>query len=115
MIIEDLKAYGADVDTAVKRCAGMENLFLKLVKKIPDLKEFNKLEESINAGDLDSAFSYAHGLKGNVANLSLTPLEKPISEITELLRERKKIDYSSYVSEINDNLEKLKELLNKSE
>lgn len=111
MTIDDLKAYGADVDTAIKRCAGMESLYLNLVKKIPEMEEFEKLNQSVNAGNLEEAFSYAHGLKGNVANLSLTPLEKPISEITELLRERQAIDYSSYLEEINQCLQKLKEIL----
>ena len=114
MIIDELRAYGADVDTAIKRCANMESLFVKLVKKIPAMDEFDKLEQSINEGNLDEAFSYAHGLKGNVANLSLTPLEKPISEMTELLRERKEMDYSSYLSEIKENLQKLKDILSKA-
>lgn len=75
------------------------------------MDEFSKLEESILAGDLESAFSYAHGLKGNVANLSLTPLEKPLSEITELLRAKTQTDYSSYIHEINENLDKLKKIV----
>lgn len=111
MLIDDLKAYGADVDTALKRCANMESLFLKLVKKIPAMDEFQKLNDSIAAKDLDSAFEYAHGLKGPISNLALTPLEKPITEITELLRAREDIDYSDYLAEINENIEKLKNIL----
>ncbi len=111
MNIDDLRAYGADVDTAIKRCAGMENLYLTLVGKIPNMEEFDKLNEAINAGNLEEAFSYAHGLKGNVANLALTPLEKPISEITEHLRQHEDMDYSPYLADINDNLQKLKDLV----
>ena len=52
------------------------------------------LEQQIGEGNLNAAFETAHALKGMYANLSLTPLTKPVSEITELLRSRTKTDYA---------------------
>ena len=54
----------------------------------------------MEAKDLDKAFEVAHALKGIYGNLSLTPLTKPVSEITELLRSRTDTDYSALMNEI---------------
>lgn len=98
--VDDLKNFGCDTETGIKRCASKESLYLKLIAKIPNNEGFIKLKEAILNKDLDIAFDAAHGLKGIITNLSITPLEKPIIEITELLRERKDIDYTSYIEEI---------------
>ena len=68
-----------------------------------------ELKESIDAGDLDAAFEAAHALKGVTGNLGLTPIRKPVLEITELLRARTEMDYSELVEEI----EKQKDILTK--
>ena len=110
LTIESLKEYGADVETGIKRCR-KEALYLKLVGKVPSNDNFDLLKESLDQNNLDAAFEYAHGLKGVVTNLSLTPLEEPICEITELLRAREDIDYSDHMKEIYSALDKLKALL----
>ncbi len=111
MVIDELKEYGVDTETALNRCVNNEGLFLKLINKVPEMTEFDKLKESIEAKDLDSAFSYAHAIKGNVSNLEITPIKEPISEMTELLRERKDIDYSEYLTKMDEGLEGLKKVL----
>ena len=111
MIIDDLKEYGVDTETALNRCVNNEGLFLKLINKIPEMEEFDKLKESIEAKDLDSAFSYAHAIKGNVANLEITPIKEPVSEMTELLRNKSDVDYSEYIAKMDEGLEGLKKIL----
>lgn len=101
MVIDELRDFGVDMDTAMQRCVNNEALFIKLAKKIPDMKQFDELKEALNNKDLDKAFELAHALKGIIANLAITPLEKPVAEMTELLRERKDIDYSEYVQEMD--------------
>ena len=49
----------------------------------------------------------AHALKGLYANLSLTPLTKPVSELTELLRNRTDTDHSALLAEAKAQFEKL--------
>ena len=110
-MIEELKAYGVDTEQALKRCVNNEALFIKLIKKIPEMDEFDKLKESINNKDLDAAFSYAHAIKGNVSNLEVTPIKEPISEMTELLRARQDIDYTPYIQKMDEGMEGLKKVL----
>lgn len=107
MTVEDLRIYGADVETGLQRCMNNESFYIRLVNMIPKDTNFVKLYDSIDAGDLDAAFEAAHAIKGSCGNLSLTPLYDPVSRITELLRGRTDTDYSALVSEIKaayDNL-----------
>ena len=84
--VEALKTFGANVEEGIARCAGSEALYLRLVDSIFAEKSFDGLKEAILQKDYKTAFEYAHGLKGVLGNLSLTPLYEPVSEITELLR-----------------------------
>lgn len=107
--IESLREFGADVDTGVKRCAGKEDFYLMLVGTV-DNKGFLELKEAINAKDYDKAFECAHGLKGALSNLALTPLSEPISEMTELLRAKEEVDYSTYLEKLEAEYEKFMEM-----
>lgn len=113
MIIDELKEYGVDMDVAMNRCVNNEALYINLAKKIPETKEFDELKQSIKDKDLDKAFSLAHALKGIVANLAITPLEEPIAEMTELLRDRKDIDYSDYINRMDAAYNSFCEILSK--
>lgn len=101
--IENLKKYGANVDEALQRCVGNEALYLKLVDCFLSQNAFPDLKDALAKGDLEAAFHVAHSLKGVVGNLSLTPLYDVIYNMTELLRNRQKIDYQPYI----DKYEKL--------
>lgn len=99
LTIEKLREYGADVDEGLARCMNMEAFYIGLVGKALADNRLPLLKQQIGEGDLDAAFETAHALKGMYANLSLTPLTKPVSEITELLRSRTKTDYSPLLTE----------------
>ena len=94
LTIEKLREYGADVDEGLARCMNMEDFYIGLVEKALADNRLPLLEQQIGEGDLDAAFETAHALKGMYANLSLSPLTQPVSEITELLRSRTKTDYA---------------------
>ena len=102
MNIEDLAAYGANVEEGVSRCVGNEGLYLRLVESVKDDAHFAALETAIAEGRLDDAFEEAHGLKGSLGNLSLTPLYEPMVEITELLRARTETDYAPLLAKISE-------------
>ena len=61
-----------DLDGALKRINGKEKLLLKLVnlflKSMPD--EIEKLNQAIQAGDLDAVRLHAHTIKGAAGSLS---------------------------------------------
>ena len=88
LTIDKLREFGADVDEGLARCMNNEDFYLMLVGKAIDDKRLSLLEQQLARKDLDAAFETAHALKGMYANLSLTPLTKPVSEMTELLRSR---------------------------
>ena len=107
LTIELLKEFGADIESGMARCVNSESLYLRLVKMVPNNDGFNKLYSSIKDNNLDSAFEAAHGLKGITSNLALTPLLIPISEITDLLRNKVNMDYSKLINKIEEERVKL--------
>ena len=102
LTIEQLKQFGANTDEGIARCAGMEALYLRLVKMIPAEKSFEILKTALEANDLDEAFTAAHTLKGVLGNLSLTPMYDICADMTEKLRQRTAMDYSSQLNELLD-------------
>ena len=89
--LEKLSAYGADVKEGVARCMGMEDFYLELVEMMFEDENFAALEKAVAEGDAARAFDAAHSLKGSLSNLELIPLAKPVSEITEKLRNAKEM------------------------
>ena len=111
LTIDKLKEYGADTITGMSRCVNNEALYLRLVGMVPKNEGFKNLYDSINSGNLNDAFLAAHGLKGIVSNLSLTPLSILIEEITEPLRNNVDMDYSLLINKIEEERSKLESLL----
>ena len=111
LTIDALKQYGANTEEGLGRCFGNEALYLKLVGTIPGEARFDQLKEAAAGGDLAAAFEAAHALKGVLGNLSLDPRYRPVCEITELLREKKEVDYAPYLEEILSKRDELAALL----
>ena len=101
MTVDELKKLGADTEEGIKRCAGNEVFYLKLVPMALDESKYSDLKKQIGEKDLEAAFETAHALKGVLANLSLTPLCNIINEITELLRARQDTDYVPYLEKLD--------------
>lgn len=111
LTIEALKQLGCNTDDGLTRCMGNEAFYFKLIGRVVDDKNFQALEDAVAAKDLDAAFDAAHSLKGVLGNLALTPIYEPVYEITELLRERKAIDYSEYLKTISEKRSELSALI----
>ena len=108
--IDNLAELGANVGEGVARCMGKEDFYLKLGNMVVADDGYDRLKAAIEAHDLEEGFERAHALKGAVSNVSLTPLLEPISEMTELLRDRSDIDYSDLVNKMFEELDKLRAL-----
>jgi len=100
MTLDDLEAYGANTQEGLQRCMGVKSLYLRLVESIKTEDRFDRLAQAIDEGRLSDAFDAAHALKGVLGNLSLTPLQRPMEEITELLRNQTPADYKTLVEQI---------------
>ena len=100
LTIDALKAFGANVDEGLTRCMKNEGFYFRLVKMAVQDAGYGKLQAALNEGNLDAAFEAAHGLKGILANLALTPILTPVSQMTELLRARTKTDYQPLLEQM---------------
>ena len=107
--LEFLREYGADVDEGLARCMNMESFYLGLVDSSLDDKYYDLLLNAVASGDLDEAFKAVHSLKGMAGNLSLTPLFKITSEMTELLRVKADADYTAMAKAVEEEHKKLLE------
>ena len=110
LTIEKLKIFGADTEDGLKRCMNMEDFYLGLVQSVLDDTKLTELQKAIDDGNLDTAFELAHALKGVYANLSLTPLYEPVSQMTELLRNRAQADYSPFLEQARSQMKILTEI-----
>lgn len=111
MTIESLKSFGVDTQTGLSRCMGNEDFYLSLVKTALEDQTFSNLAAAIAQNNLNTAFELAHALKGVFGNIAITPVYEPLCELTELLRNKEKADYSSYINKISNNLNELKQQL----
>ena len=110
LTVDALKAFGADTEDAVARCMGKEDFYLMLVNKAIDDTNHEKLRDAVARKDYEAGFSAAHALKGIITNLSLTPMVRPVTEITELLRNNTDTDYSGLLDDIEAQRSKLEAL-----
>ncbi len=105
MTVDDLRKAGADTDSGVVRCVGKEDFYLRLVGMALADEQYDALRQAIEEKDFSAAFGYAHALKGVLANVSLTPLLRPVEEMTEALRAGKDMDYGPLLEEMTRQLE----------
>ena len=100
LTIDNLRAWGADTKEGLGRCMNNEAFYLRLVDKVVQEPSVDKLKEAVEEHDQAGAFEAAHALKGVTANLALTPIQKPVSEMSDLLKAGTDTDYSGMLSEV---------------
>ena len=85
--------------------------YLQLVGAMLEDANFAKLDAAVEAKDAKAAFEAAHALKGALGNLALTPVCKPVEEITEKLRGQDTMpDIADLYQQYKEALEELKAL-----
>ncbi len=85
-VVERLHTWGCDTENAIARCCGDETLFLSLLPEVDEDVHFQQLEQALAEHQLRKAFEEAHTLKGLLGNMGITPLYRPVVELTDLLR-----------------------------
>ncbi|MCH5272923.1 MAG: Hpt domain-containing protein [Lachnospiraceae bacterium] len=86
LLKQKLAENDVDVKGAVARFMGNESLFLKFLLKFKNDMSFTNLIANLDQGNYEEAFKCAHTLKGVSANLGINAINRPASELTELLR-----------------------------
>lgn len=110
-MMSELAALGTDIEDALKRFMGNSALYMRMLKKLPDNIERLGIREYIISGDLDTALSNAHTLKGVYGNMSVTPLYKAYTEIVALLRENKPTEALAALEKVLSVQERLVEII----
>ena len=111
LTIEKLREYGANVEEGLGRCMNNEAFYLRLTGMVLKDDPVGKLSKALAEDNKTEAFEAAHALKGVTANLSLTPLYEPVSEITEYLRAKTEMDYTPLLAKITEEAERLRKLI----
>lgn len=112
-----LEESGADVQSTLRRFMGKEELYLKFLKKFPEDQNYQKLGESLEAGNYEEAFRNAHTLKGVAANLGLVPVQTVVSGLVEELRNKsaEEVDVpkaNAMLQDLKKEYEKFVEIIN---
>lgn len=105
--IDILKEFGANTEEGLARCLNNEEFYLKMVDIGIADERFEIIKDALDKKDLDAAFEMAHALKGVLGNLSLTPIQTPMEEMTELLRARTDMDYSGLYAQVKGERDRL--------
>lgn len=86
LLKQKLAENNVDLDGALARFMGNETLFLKFLKKFGNDMSYTNLMLNLDQENFEEAFKCAHTLKGVSANLGLSSISVPTSELTEQLR-----------------------------
>lgn len=106
-----LEEYGINYEVTLRRFVGNEEFYLKMLSKLPQDNNLNKLNSALENGNLSDAFEAAHTLKGVAGNLGLTPLYQAVCMIVEPLRlGDKRSDYMELFQVVQSEFTKVEEL-----
>lgn len=81
-----LKEAECDVEGALARFLGDEELYEQFYGELLNDEAFGKLGLALDEHRISDAFEYAHTLKGIIGNMGLTPLFETVCDIVEPLR-----------------------------
>ena len=87
-----------DLEDGLSRIGGNAVMYKRLLGRFVDGDYFDKLEQSLNGGDVEEALRQAHSLKGLSANLSLIKIQAVSVELEQLLKTGD--DYSATLGEL---------------
>ncbi|MBQ9438038.1 MAG: Hpt domain-containing protein [Lachnospiraceae bacterium] len=88
MLLEKLKAWGAEPEEALKRLLGDKEFYEKLLDTFAKELQQDELAAILGREDYPAAFVQAHRMKGSAADLGLIPLYEILSVVTDDLRDQ---------------------------
>ncbi len=88
-LLVELKELGVAVDVGIKRFGGKQDRYINCLKKFIDDPCYEQLRAALADGDISTANTSAHTLKGVDANLALDSLTDSATQVNNDLREGK--------------------------
>ena len=85
-LLNVLKTWGCDTDSAMPRFSHKEDLYARCFKKFVVDADLAALGESLAARDAEAAFRQARALRDLTENMGLTPLSAMLERIVKPLR-----------------------------
>lgn len=110
-LIDDLRARGADMNGAMDRFLGDQELYGDCFRMFLEDPSFPALEHALSQQDAAAAFDAAHSLKGVAGNLGLTALYQAVCALVEPLRQGQCTGLSPLYQAVRDEKAKLDALL----
>lgn len=83
---EALLRAGVNLDEALDRFMGNEELLVRFLKKFVNDPSYESLKKAMSGKNYKEAFEASHALKGVCGNLSITRLYELVCKEVELLR-----------------------------
>ncbi|MBQ6493114.1 MAG: hypothetical protein IJI92_04540 [Erysipelotrichaceae bacterium] len=108
--IEKLREYGADIDHARISFEGDDAFYLHLIELFIKKNDYKVLCKMVRKNDYRKAYETILNMKGVSGNLSLDPLFRLCSEVTEHLYNADELDYEPYLKQIKKQLDLLADL-----
>lgn len=72
--LDVLRNNDVDVDHAVERLMGNDNLYLEFIKRLPDELNLATIREALNQQDAEAFHFHLHNLKGFAVNLGINDI-----------------------------------------
>lgn len=102
---------GTDIPTTLDRFLNNEALYKKFLIKFFQDTTFENLRKAVEEGNMSSAFSHAHTLKGVSANLGLEFLCQKLTVTTDHLRTLQTDHIAEEMEEISEQYQRACELI----
>lgn len=114
-LLKRLENWGCDIEGAMDRFLGDEELYIECLHVACEEPSFEKLGENLAAGNVKEAFEAAHCLKGVLANLGLEPMLAITVQLVEPLRAGKSENLLPYYKELLAARETFRTMLKEAE
>jgi len=95
-----LSLRNTDVDGAIRRCCGNEQLYVDCLRAFLEDQSIGELNRAVKSKAWDDAFTAAHAIKGLAGNMGFVPLMHAASQLVIIIR-------GGRVSELEDSMENI--------
>lgn len=99
--IKALELRKTDVQGAVKRMGGDEQLYISCLVMFMSDSALSQLNEAVELKQWDNAFTAAHALKGLAGNMGFIPLMHSTGQLIIMIRGGRIKEIGEYMSQVN--------------